>query len=79
MKIENYNQVRTSKNFIPVASAPLLSLSRFLCRTILLSGLMLPPNLVLSTNLLRMLSIFSSRLIKIRNRAGPNTDPWGAL
>ncbi|KAK4825953.1 LOW QUALITY PROTEIN: hypothetical protein QYF61_003471 [Mycteria americana] len=40
----------------------------------------LPPNLVSSANLLRVHSIPSSRsLIKILNRTGPSTEPWGTL
>ncbi|KAK4818658.1 hypothetical protein QYF61_017266 [Mycteria americana] len=55
------------------------SLSRSLCRAFLPSGRStLPHNLVSSENLLRVHSIPSSRsLIKMLNRTGPSTEPWG--
>ncbi|KAK4810817.1 hypothetical protein QYF61_008789 [Mycteria americana] len=62
-----------------IASAHRSSLSRSLCRDFLPSSRStLPHNLVSSANLLRVHSIPLSRsLIKILNRTGPNTEPWG--
>ncbi|KAK4828313.1 hypothetical protein QYF61_025325 [Mycteria americana] len=55
------------------------SLSRSLCRAFLPSSRStLPHNLVSSANLLRVHLIPSPRsLIKILNRTGPDTEPWG--
>ncbi|KAK4827132.1 hypothetical protein QYF61_014526 [Mycteria americana] len=66
-------------NLIQLTSAHPSSLSRSLCRAFLASSRStLPHNLVSSANLLRVHSIPSSRsLIKILNRTGPNTEPWG--
>ncbi|KAK4807043.1 hypothetical protein QYF61_018384 [Mycteria americana] len=66
-------------NLIQLTSAHRSSLSRSLCRAFLPSSRStLPHNLVSSANLLRVHSIPSSRsLIKILNRTGPNTEPWG--
>ena len=66
-------------NFIPLASAQLLSQSRFLCRTFLpYWRLILPPTLMSSANFQRVYSILSPRSsVKILNRTGPGTDPWG--
>ncbi|KAK4819900.1 hypothetical protein QYF61_014635 [Mycteria americana] len=66
-------------NLIQLASAHRSSLSRSLCRAFLPSSRStLLPNLVSSENFLRVCSIPSSRsLIKILNKTGPNTDPWG--
>jgi len=64
---------------VQVASAQLSSLSRSLCRALLPSStLALPPNMESSANLLREHSIPSSRsLIKILNKTGLKTEPWG--
>ena len=66
-------------NHIQLALAHRSSLSRSLCRAFLPSSRStLPPNLVLSANFLRVHSNPSPRsLIKILNRTGPNTKPWG--
>jgi len=59
--------------------AHLLGLSRFLRMASLLSSMSaLSPSLVSSANLLRLHSIPSSRsLIKMLNRSGPSSEPWG--
>jgi len=64
---------------IQLASAHRFSLSRSLCRAFLpWSRSTLPPNLVSSANLLREHSIPSFRsLIKMLNKTGPKTEPWG--
>ena len=66
-------------NLIQFALAHQSSLSRALCRAFLPSSRStLPPTLVLSAVLISVLSIPSSRLlIKIINRTGLNTEPWG--
>ncbi|KAK4832380.1 LOW QUALITY PROTEIN: hypothetical protein QYF61_022235 [Mycteria americana] len=66
-------------NLIRLASAHRSSLSRSLCRAFLPSRRStLPHNSVSSANFLRVHSIPLSRsLIKILNRTGPNTEPWG--
>ncbi|KAK4811045.1 hypothetical protein QYF61_015749 [Mycteria americana] len=66
-------------NPIQLTSAHRSSLSRSLCRAFLPSSRStLPHNLVSSANLLRVHSIPSSRsLIKILNKTGPKTEPWG--
>ncbi|KAM9656645.1 uncharacterized protein ACIBXB_008917 isoform 1-T1 [Morphnus guianensis] len=66
-------------NLIQLASAHRSSLSRSLCRAFLPSSRStLPPNLVSSANLLRVHSNPSSKSsIKILNRTGPSTEPWG--
>ncbi|KAK4813337.1 hypothetical protein QYF61_026500 [Mycteria americana] len=66
-------------DLIQLALAHRSSLSRSLCRAFLPSSRStLPHNLVSSANLLRVHSIPSSwSLIRILNRTGPNTEPWG--
>ncbi|KAK4826066.1 hypothetical protein QYF61_005025 [Mycteria americana] len=66
-------------NLIQVASAHRSSLSRSLCRAFLPSiRSRLLHSLLSSANLLRVHSIPSSRsLIKILNRTGTSTEPWG--
>ncbi|KAK4826427.1 hypothetical protein QYF61_008960 [Mycteria americana] len=64
----------------PHTTGPSLSsLSRSLCRAFLPSSRStLPHNLVSSASLLRVHLIPSSRsLIKISNKTGPKTEPWG--
>ena len=64
---------------IQLALAHWSSLSRPLCRAFLpLSRLTHLPDLVSSANLVRVPSIPLPRsLIKILNRTGPSSDPWG--
>ena len=63
-------------NFIPLASTQQSSLSISFCRAFLPSGRWThPPNLVSCAKILRMPS--SRSLVKILNRTGPSTHPWG--